>query len=298
MERGCSRAERARGAEVDCLRSDDELDPGRAAPEIDLLREAARSERRRAGAILDALGLRDARQLEGDGLRQQPRLRDDRLDRDAELGEAVVGDAELDGETLGQPGQRPLQHLHRPLGRSREHRCERDPREVERDRDGRGVEVPDRDDPRCLAGDDERVRLVRVEVDCERLEPEAKSIPRRAVQLRDAPEAERVLQVARRPGREQEAPVQCTCDAVARLLLAAIGANSCDLRVEHGDVGGEPLEVESSDEVERLDQREGVGQSQRRVRTRDRVVVEERDRLASGEGEAVERTVREIGIGG
>ena len=86
-------------------------------------------------------------------------------DRDPELGQTVVRDPELDGETLRQPGERPLQELHRALCRARQHRSKRDPDEIEGRRDRQRVEVPDGDDARAVPRDDERVGLMRVEVD-------------------------------------------------------------------------------------------------------------------------------------
>ena len=88
--------------QVDRLRGDDELDRGNPLAELDLLREPSRRERRHRHAILDALRVRCARHLEGNRLRQEPRLGDERLAGDSELGQRVLGEPTLDRKPVGQ----------------------------------------------------------------------------------------------------------------------------------------------------------------------------------------------------
>ena len=64
-----------------------------ARAELDLLREAARGERRHRHAVFEPFGLPGRDELERDGLRQQPCLGRERLHRDAELAERALGEA-------------------------------------------------------------------------------------------------------------------------------------------------------------------------------------------------------------
>ena len=161
---GRARAERERPAQVDGLRRDGQLDRDDACAEIEHLGDTPRAERRQGGPVLDARLLHRRRELERDRRGEQARLGRDRLSRDAELGETVLPRALGRDEPLAQAAEPRAQELQRPLDRRGEHRRERDAQEVERGGQRLRVEVADGDDPR-LAGDDERVSLVRVELD-------------------------------------------------------------------------------------------------------------------------------------
>src|SRR5205807_4194869 len=121
-----------------------------------------------------------ARQLERDRRREQARLRGERLRRDAELGERVLGETLPRGEALGQPGEARLQQLQQPLGGACQRGRERDAQEVERGRKREHVEVANRDDPPLLR-DEERVLLGRVQLDGELALREAECVAGGAV---------------------------------------------------------------------------------------------------------------------
>ena len=102
------------------------------------------------------------------------------------------------GEAVGQTGEGPLQELHQALVRGRERRSKRDAQEVERSREREDVDVGDGDDS-LLLDDDERVRVRRVQLDCELGAHEFEGVPQRPEDLRETAERERVLEIARRP---------------------------------------------------------------------------------------------------
>ena len=133
-------AERRRLPQVDCLGRDDQLDRGDSLTEADHFGDAAGCQRREGHAVLDALGLRRARELEGDRLGEQARLAGERHADVAELGEAVLV-PRARGEAVRQPGERRLEELHLALVRRGKGGGERDPEEVERGREGRDLDV-------------------------------------------------------------------------------------------------------------------------------------------------------------
>src|SRR5438046_1911332 len=117
--------------------------------------------------------------------------------RIAKLGEPVLVEPGAGSEAVGQTGERLLQELHQPFVSGRERRSERDAQEVERSREREDVDVGDGDDSPLLE-DDERVRVRRVQLDCELGAYEFERVPQRPEDLRQTAERERVLEIAGR----------------------------------------------------------------------------------------------------
>ena len=218
LVRGLRRlAEPRPSPKVDRLARDDELDRRQALGEHDHLRQPPSGQRGHRDAILDPLVVARARGLDRDRLGEELRLGRERLRRHAELGEGALRQPRLGGETLGQAGDRRLEQLDRSLGRGRQHRREGDSHDVESLGERQRVEVADRDEP-SLADEDDGVLLRGVQL---RLEPpprERERVVRGRVELGDAAEAERVLQVPRRTGLQQPASVEERPEAVEHPL--------------------------------------------------------------------------------
>ena len=85
---------------------------------------------------------------------------------------------------------------------------QRDADEVDGGSHGQHVEVPHRDDARVLPGYRHRVRLVRVQLDRKLRKGVADGISAGAEHLRNAAEAQRILQVARGTGIPQVTPLE------------------------------------------------------------------------------------------
>ena len=223
-----------------------------------------------------------ARGLDRDRLGEELRLGRERLRRHAELGEGAFRQPRLGGETLGQAGDRRLEQLDRPLGRGRQHRREGDSHDVESLGERQRVEVADRDEP-SLADEDDGVLLRGVQL---RLEPpprERERVVRGRVELGDAAEAERVLQVPRRTGLQQPASVEERPEGRGR-------------RVKHVEVAAKRLEVERRGDVGGLEQALRVGVGERGDRGREAVVAEQGEPLLRSRVEAVENPVGEVGV--
>ncbi len=146
-----------------------------------------------------------------------------------------------------------------------------------------------------LRAHDERVSLVRVELDGELTLDEMESVARRAVELRHAPERERVLEEARLVGFPQRALREERSHARDRLRDPGVGACDRDLGVQRPDVRTKCLEVERGGDVDPVEQSACVGDCERRLRGRERVVGEERSRFSRLELDA-HRAVGEIGV--
>ena len=114
----CRAGAELRAAKVARLRGEHQLDRDHARAELGHLVESPRGERRHRHPVLDPLRLRRRDEVERDGLREEPRLDRDRLDRDPVLAERALGHVRLARRVRGQPGQVLLQHLHGALGRA------------------------------------------------------------------------------------------------------------------------------------------------------------------------------------
>ncbi len=194
-------------AQVDRLRGDRELDRDDARREIEHLAHPARAERRQGGPILDPRLLHRRGQLERHRLREQACFGGDCLRCHAELGEPVLPGSFVGDEAFTQAAEPRAQELQRPLDSRSQRGCECDSEEVERRSERLRVEVPDRDEA-LLCEHDERVSLVRIELDCDLLLDEAQRVPRAAVQLWHASEREWVLQEASCTGLPELASVE------------------------------------------------------------------------------------------
>ncbi len=292
---GRARAERERPAQVDGLRCHGQLDCDDACAEIEHLGGATRAERRQRGPVLDARLLHRRRELERHRRRKQARLRRDRLSCDAELGEAVLPRALGRDEPLAQTAEPWAQELERPLDRRGQHRRERDAQEVECGGQRLRVEVADGDDPR-LAGDHERVALVRVQLDLELLLDEPQRVARSAVQLREAAKRQRVLQIAGGTRLPEGASAEQRVHALDRLADAWVGPRGGDLRVQRSGVRAEGLEVERGRGVDPFEECACVCDRKRRLPGRVRVAREEPERLAGLELELAEGADREVRV--
>ena len=229
---------------------------------------------------------------------EQACLRCDGLDGDAELREAVLGDARTGREAFGQAREGALEELHGAFAGRGHHRCQRYPDEVDGGRERKCVEVPDGDDALVVPGDDEWIPLVGVQLDGELVTREPQRVSRRPVYLRQATERERVLQVAGEARVPERAAGECGPHPVERDPEAAVRAGVGEGRVEEVEVRRERLEIERTGDVDRVQKGRGVGEGQCAVRGRDGVVVEHGDPLTRGEGEVPQRVVGEVGVRG
>ncbi len=272
--RPCPRPSAPLAPQVDRLRGDDELDRGDPLSELDQLGESAGSERRHRHPVLDSLRVRGARDLERHRLREEPRLGDERLADHAELGQRVLGEPALDGEPLGQPGERKLEELDQPLVRARQDGCERDPQEVERRARaaGRRSSRPRRSDPRPRARAGSPARRSARPQDCP---------PRTEVRRarRPAPAAGSGRRAdpggsALRPPPRASSPRGALGAVPERRAAPGSGRTLGDPRVEGRQVGRKRLEVERARDVERQEEPPRVRDRERRQPGREGVVVE------------------------
>jgi hypothetical protein len=93
------------------------------------------------------------------------------------------------------------------LGGSPQHGREDDPDVVQDGRERQDLEVRDGDQP-ALVGDDDRVALVRVQLDREDPVRVGQRVAGRALELRQVPVRERVLEVPRRAGVEDRGALE------------------------------------------------------------------------------------------
>ena len=152
---------------------------------------------------------------------QQPRLGGQSLRGMAELRQCVLREVVADGQAFGKSAERRLQQLEEPLVCTREDRCERDAKEIESRRKRKNFEVGDGDDA-FLFFDDEWIVLSRVELDAELLAGVVEGVARRAMDVWEAAERQRILQVASRavspevaPGEEKN-PIRAIHDGLLR----------------------------------------------------------------------------------
>ena len=118
----------------------------------------------------------------------------ERLHRDAEHVEGVLGEPVTRCQPVRKPRERRVHELEAPLCGSREHGRQHDPELVERRRQRERVEVAGAHD-RAALWIHYRIALRRVELELELGRARSRSVARGAVHLRHGPEAERVLQV-------------------------------------------------------------------------------------------------------
>ena len=144
-------------------------------------------------------------ELERHGLGKETSLGGERLRRDAELGQRVLGETRARRQSLRQPGEVRLEQLHRALARGRDHRREPDPQVVERRGQREDVEVGHRHDP-ILGGERQRVVLRRVQLDVDCPAGEGERVAQRPVHLRDAAERDGILEVAGAPPSRGSCP--------------------------------------------------------------------------------------------
>ena len=189
-------------------------------------------------------------------------------------------------EPLGQAAESRAQELQRSLDRRCENGREREAREVERGRERLRVEVADRDEA-SLRGHDQRIPLVRVQLDDDLALDEPQRVASRAVHLRHAPERQRILEEASCSGLPERAPVEQRVEPRERLAEAVRAPRDRDLGMQRADVAAERLEVERSRRVDPAHERARVGDRERGLSRRERVPVEEGERLAR-----LERRVR------
>jgi hypothetical protein len=221
--------------------------------------------------------------LDRDGLGQELRLDRHRLRRHPELRETTLCEAGLGGEPFRQAGHGRLQQLHRAFGRARQQRREPQPRDVERLRERQRIEVADRDHP-ALLEQHERVLLRRVQLDLDTPPRERKGVARSRPHLRDAAEAERILEVAR--------------GALIPQVAALEQRREFRVAVQRAHVRGERLEVEGRRNVEHRHEPLRVGERERGERGREGVVAEEREPLLRSELEVAEHAVGKVGVRG
>ena len=193
-------------------------------------------------------------------------------------------------QALGEPGQRPLEELHRALRRGREGRRERESREIEGGRKRLHLEVADRDDT-PLVHEHQGVRLRGIELDSELGADETESVAGGTVLLGDRPERERVLQVA---GLDLAALEQRS-QAGERGLHAGVRTCLADRGMHRVPVRAERLEIERSGVVEHVEEDERICERECTESCRKRALVEQGDRLARNELQVVKDPVREVG---
>ena len=216
-----------------------------------------------------------------------------RLRGHAELAEGVLGETLLRREPVREAGERPLQQLEQPLARARQRGCDRHAEEVQRCGERQDVEVGDRDDA-ILVRDDQRVLLRGVELRLQLALGELERVARRAVDLRQAAEGERILEVARRARPPEVAPFQEAADALEGEAEPRIRPDVADGRMEHRQIGGERLEVHGARDVERAHEPFRVRDGEGGERRREGVRVDECDALFGEELEVSEELGGEV----
>ena len=139
---------------------------------------------------------------------------------------------------------------------------------------------------RLLVDDDERVRLLRIELDRELREREREGVARSAVHLRDPAEHERILQVA----RLHLAALERVAEAGQRDPQTRIRPGVADRWVQRRRGSRRSPPGRARPRGRGVEQHARVGEGQRPVPGRNGVVVEQRDRLAAGEREVAAGT--------
>ncbi len=206
-----------------------------------------------------------------DGLGEQARLGGERLHRDPHLAERALGEPRARAEPLGQAGVSGMEELRRPLARTRQGRCEREPSEVERGGERDHLEVPDREDDTRL-DDHERVRLRGVELDRELPGHEPERIARGTVHLgASGSRGDPGAPAAPPPSRRGALRAAGACANPRR-------AHVPDREVDQREVGAERLEVEGAGDIERIQQPERVVYRECRPAGGERALVEQGDR--------------------
>ena len=115
-----------------------------------------------------------------------------------------------------------------------------------------------------------------------------------AVDLREAAERERVLEVSRGALLPEVAPFEEAADALECEAEPRIRPDVADGRMEHRQIGGERLEVHGARDVERAHEPFRVRDGERRQPRRERVRVDERDALFGEELEVFEEPGGEV----
>ena len=275
------------------LRRDHQADGEDPPAQLDLLGEAPRRERRHRDAVADSLLRGRARKLEGHRRGEQPRLRGERVRGPGDRPHPPEVEPLALGEPAGQARERWLQQLQRALGRCRQRRGERDPHEIDRCGERQHLVAPRREDS-LLAGEHDRVVVMRVQLDRERRQRVAERVARGAADLHDAAVGERVLEVARRARRPQIAALERRPQALELGGDARVGAQRRDRRVKRRDVRRERLEVERRGHGHRVHERLRVGERERAQRGRERAVVDQREGLLRRELDVREELVGEV----
>ena len=152
------------------------------------------------------------------------------------------------------------------------------------------VEVADGDDPRLLEHD-ERVLLRAVELDRELTLGVGERFPCGAMHLRQAAVAQRVLKISGGPLVPEVAALEEAAEALDRRLQTEVRVLAPDRGVEDGQVRPEGLEIERAGSVERVEQAAVVVDREGGQRGRERVVVDERDRVLRSQREIAEDAV-------
>ena len=163
--------------------------------------------------------MRRRRQFERHGRGEEARLGRERLDGDAEVGQAGLARSGIRAgvqarafagggrKARREPGPRRLEQLDDAFRGGREGRRKDDPQVVGPGGERQDLVVRDGHDP-VLVGDDDRVALRRVELDPEERLDVLERIAARSLDLREIPERQRVLQAARCRTRPEKAPLE------------------------------------------------------------------------------------------
>ena len=199
-------------------------------------------------------------------------------------------------QALAQSAEPRAEQLQRSLDRGREHRRECDAEEVEGGGERLRVEVPDGDEA-LLAGHDERISLVGVELDRELPIDELEGVARSAVDLRHAPERQRVLEEARSIGLPQRALREQRMHALdASRRFPAYGRATATSLCSAPTLARKRLEVERRSEIAPVEERARVGDRERRLTGRERVADEECYGLSGLELELSQGAIGEVGV--
>ena len=116
---------------------------------------------------------------------------------------------------------------------------------------------------RSSSGNDQRVLLRGVELDLQLSLRELERVARGAVDLRQAAERERVLEVSRGALLPEVAPFEEAAQSLEREAEPGIRPHVGDGGMEHRQIRGERLEVECARDVERVHEPLGVGDGER-----------------------------------
>ena len=281
-------------AQLDRLRCDHQLDRNHAAAQIDELGEPARGERRHARPVLDALGLRGARDLERHRLSEQPGLECERLRGPGVLREsALLGHAE-GVQSVTEACERRLEELDQALVGRGDRRYQADAHDIERLGERQALVVGGRDDA-ILGEHRHRVLLGGVQLDGDLALGERQCVSRGAEDRGRAAEAERILQVPGCPGLPEAASRERGAQSPELLDEARVRPGLVDGVVERREVRRERLEVEGGGQRHGVEQRARVGDRERGPGARERVVAQERVSLLGLELDVAEDGGGEVG---